>query len=312
MIPMLILISFASFVIIELPPGDMATSQASLQASVGQAVTDEGIQQLRERYGLDEPFLQRYLAWVSGFPRGDFGFSWLYEGVSVWTLVAERLPLTLGLAGAALVLSWGLAIALGTLAGAYPNSLIDHVCTTISVIGLSLPQFLTALYALFLGVFVFDLSFYGSAAATADEASLADRWGLLLAALGILTLGGMAGTMRIMRGNLVDVLRSPFVTTARAKGLSYGTIVTRHAAPVAVNPLVSRVSMILPELFANVMIVSIVLNIPTLGPLFLRALSAQDMYLAGTIIMLLASFVLIGNLIADIVLAALDPRISYT
>lgn len=316
LIPMFFIVSFISFLIIELPPGDFVTTKLAQLAVVGDAGSLERAERLRELYGLNAPFIERYWIWISGIIlRGDFGYSAMFEGAAVGRMIAEGFLLTFVVASVSLVAAWVLAIAMGIYSAMHRHSVADYGFTFIGFIGLAVPQFLTALLFVFIAVFVFDAKQVGNLFSPEfiDAAWSYERVKDMLAHLWfpviVLTLGGMAGTMRIMRGNMLDVLNQPYIQTARAKGLPEHTVAIKHAARVAINPLISRLSMILPELFSNVMIVSVVLNLPTVGPLFLRALLGQDMKLAGAILLLLAVFVLVGNLIADIVLAWSDPRI---
>ena len=315
MIPMFFVISFISFVIIELPSGDFVTTKLAQLAAMGDAGSVARAERMRELYGLNDPFFERYWTWISGILRGDFGYSAMFDGAPVGRLIGEGFLLTFVVAGVSLVASWTLAIAIGIYSATHRYSIADYGFTFIGFVGLAVPQFLTALVFVFLAVFVFHVDQVGGlfspefidAPWSYERVTdmLAHLWFPVL----VLTLGGMAGTMRIMRGNLIDVMNQQYIQTARAKGLSEPVVVIKHAARVAINPLISRVSMILPDLFSNVMIVSVVLNLPTVGPLFLRALLGQDMNLAGAILLILAMFVLVGNLIADIVLAWSDPRV---
>lgn len=313
--PMFILISFISFVIIQLPPGDFVTTRLAQMAAAGDAGSAAQAERLRELYGLNEPFFDRYLAWVTGMLRGDFGLSVMFEGASVASLIGEGFFLTFIVASLSLVAAWTLAIAIGVYSATHRYSLADYTFTFIGFIGLAVPQFLTALVFVSIAVFVFDVDQIGNlfspefVDAPWSYARVLDMLNHLWFPVLVLTLGGMAGTMRIMRGNMMDVLNAQYIQTARAKGLSESVVVWKHGARVAINPLISRISMILPDLFSNVMVVSVVLNLPTVGPLFLRSLLGQDMMIAGAILLILAGFVLVGNLLGDIALAWSDPRV---
>ncbi len=315
LIPVLFIISFVSFVIIQLPAGDFVTTKLAQMAAAGDAGSAARAEMMREYYGLNEPFLTRYFSWVGGILTGNFGYSVMFEGAPVSTLIAEGFLLTFILAAVSLTAAWVLAIAIGIYSATHRYTVADYGFTFIGFVGLAVPQFLTALVFVFIAVFVFDAPQVGHLFSPEfrnepwSYARVIDFLKHLWFPVTVLTLGGMAGTMRVMRGNLMDVLSQQYITTARAKGLSEAAVVIKHGARVAINPLISRLSMILPELFSNVMIVSVVLNLPTVGPLFLRALLGQDMYVAGAILLLLAVFVLIGNLFADIALAWSDPRI---
>jgi len=315
LVPMFLVISFISFTIIQLPPGDFVTTKIAQMAAVGDSGSLARAELLREQYGLNDPFLTRYWNWLSGIVVGDFGISVMFEGAQVSALIVDGFLFTILLGGISLVTAWGLAIAIGIYSATHRYGIADYTFTFIGFIGLAVPPFLTSLLYVFAAVFIFDADQVGGlyspefrdAPWSIDR--LVDMAGKLWFPVAVLTLAGMAGTMRIMRGSLIDVLNQPYIATARAKGLSERTVVLKHGARVAINPLISRLSMIIPDLFSNVIIVSVVLNLPTLGPLFLRALLGQDMFVAGAILLILAVFVLVGNLLADLALAWSDPRI---
>lgn len=317
MIPMMIIISMVSFVIIQLPPGDWVTSYAAQLRSIGSPASEAALEALRDRYGLGEPLWRQYLLWVSGFPRGDFGIALSIQETPVLDLVLPRFGMSLLLSLSTLVVVLGLAIPFGIIAAVNHNGIIDYFFSTVAFLALSIPSFVVALSILFVSVFYFggvsttglyDPEFVGQPMGIAKFLNTLSHMPGPMFAIG---LGGLAGTMRIMRGNMLDVLSQQFIETARAKGLRERVVVVKHAARLAVNPIISRVGIHLPEIVGGEVIVSVVLGLPTLGPLFLRAVLAQDMYLAGTIIMLFALILLIGNLLADLVLAWSDPRIKY-
>lgn len=315
LVPMFLVVSFISFTIIQLPPGDFVSTLISQMMSAGDSGSLARAELLREQYNLNDPFLVRYWDWLSGILVGDFGVSAMFEGAQVADLIGNGFLFTILLGGVSLVLSWSLAIAIGIYSATHRYSIADYSFTFLGFIGLAVPPFLTSLLYVFAAVFIFDADQVGGLYSVEfrDAPWSFARFNDLLAHLwfpvGVLTLGGMAGTMRIMRGSLIDVLNQQYIATARAKGLSERTVVLKHGARVAINPLISRLSMIIPDLFSNVIIVSVVLNLPTLGPLFLRSLLGQDMFVAGAILLILAVFVLIGNLLADLALAWSDPRI---
>jgi len=317
MIPTLVIISIVSFVIIQLPPGDWITSYAAQLRAIGTEASREALEALRVRYGLGEPVWQQYLYWVSGFPRGDFGIAMSMQDTPVADLVWPRLGLSLLLSLSTLFVVLSLAIPFGVIAAVNRNGPADYVFSAIAFMALSIPTFITALTILFVSVFYFGSESIGglySAEYMGQPMSwekFKDILAHMPAPMLAIGLAGLAGTMRIMRGNLLDVLSQQFVETARAKGLKERVVVLRHAVPIAVNPIISRVGVHLPEIIGGEVIVSVILNLPTLGPLFLRAVIAQDMYLAGTILMLFGIILLIGNLLADLLLAWTDPRIAY-
>jgi peptide/nickel transport system permease protein len=317
-VPMLVLISVVCFAIIQLPPGDYVTNYATQLDQVGTQVAQETLDALRARYGLGQPVYVQYVKWVSGFPRGDFGISMVYGNVQVLTLIGERFLLTIGISLATLATSWGLAIPIGVYSATHKYGVADYVLTFVGLVGIAVPNFLLALTLLFISVFYFDAPTVGGlfspqyAEAPWSWAKFLDLLNHLPIPLLVIGLGGTAGTMRAMRANLLDILDQQYVQTARAKGLKERVVIWKHAVRIAINPLVSRLGMLFPALFAGTVIVSIVMDLPTIGPMFLKALIAQDMYLAGTVLFLSAALLIVGNLVADIALALIDPRIQHT
>lgn len=312
----LVLISIVSFAVIQLPPGDVISNWVTQQEIVaGSNLPPATYEMLRERYGFGESLPVQYLKWVGGFFRGDFGFSVIYDGAPVAEIVGRRIGMTFLLVILSLIVAWGIAIPLGIYAATHKNRFSDYLLSNIALFGLSIPDFLMAVVYLFVAVFLLDTNYVGGLFSSAYENApwslerLVDFLKHLAVPLFILSIGGMAGTFRIMRANLLDLLDQQFVETARAKGLAERAVIYRHAARIAINPLISRLGMQLPVLLNGTIIISIVLDLPTLGPPFYRALIAQDMYLAGTVLMILAVTLLVGNLIADLLLAWSDPRV---
>lgn len=311
---MLVLVSFVSFIIIQLPPGDFLTQKlAELQAR-GDRSAELRITEYRARYGLDRPLLTQYWIWASNFITGDFGEAFEYER-PVRDLIGQRLALTLVLAAATLTVTWIIAIPVGVYSAVNQYSLGDQIFTTISFIGLGTPGFLLALLVLYVAIVILGQDVIGLFSREFQDApwSLAKVWDLLKhlwvpALIGAVT--GTAGLIRIMRGNLLDILGQPFVEAARARGLKRRTVIWRHAVRMAINPLIVILgSEALPGIIAGNALVAIVLNLPTLGPLYIRALLTQDMFLAGTILVFFVLILLVGNILADITLAWVDPRI---
>lgn len=313
---MTVLVSFVGFLIIELPPGDFLTQKlADLQAR-GDRSAELRINEYRARYGLDKPLLERYWLWATNFVRGDFGESFEFER-PVRDLIGQRLLLTVFLALATLILTWAIAIPIGVYSAVNQYSIGDQIFTVISFIGLGMPGFLFALIVLFFAVVYFGQDIGGLFSPEYRDAPwsmgrvvdlLKHLW---LPAL-ISAVTGTAGLMRIMRGNLLDTLGQPFVEAARARGLKNRVVVWKHAVRIAINPLIVILgSEAIPNIIVGSALVSIVLNLPTIGPLFVRALQRQDMYLAGTCLVFFTMLLLIGNLLSDIALAWADPRIRY-
>lgn len=316
MIVTFFMITLISFITIQLPPGDMVSNWVREQeALTGSRLPDETIGNLRDRFGFGQPLLVQYFKWLKGFPQGDFGFTILYGEASVASIVGPRIGITYLIVLLTLLISWGLAIPLGIYAATHQNTFADYLLSSSAFIGISIPNFLLAVVYLFFAVFVFNTDYSGGFFSREFENApwswprLMDFATHLIVPLLILGLGGMAGTFRIMRANLIDILGQQYVETARAKGLSERVVIYKHAARIAINPLISRLGMQLPVLLGGTIILSIVLDLPTLGPPFYRALLRQDMFLAGTILMILAVTLLVGNFIADLLLVWSDPRI---
>jgi peptide/nickel transport system permease protein len=316
MIPMLLAISVISFTIIQLPPGDFLTTLQASVASSGGGMSNDTVTLLRSQYGLDQPVYIQYLRWVGGFVRGDFGYSFEWN-TPVWPLVSSRLGYTILLGLLSLTFMFGIAIPVGLYSATHQYSLSDNLMTGLTFVGLAIPGFLLALLYLFVGGVILRLPVGGvQSPAFADMpwsmARVADyAWHLIVPAL-ILGLEGTAQLVRIMRGNTLDVLGKQYITTARAKGLAERVVIGKYAVRPALNPLISVLGLEIPKIINASILVGVVLSLPTTGPLFLRALLSQDIYLAGTFLLLMATILMVSNLLADIALAWLDPRITYS
>jgi peptide/nickel transport system permease protein len=313
MIPTLLLVSILSFIIIELPPGDFMTTLAANVGTSGSSMDQATIDTLRQQYGLDKPAITRYWNWISGFPRGDFGYSLDWKR-PVRDLIMGRLGLTVLLSVMSLAIMWAIAIPIGIYSARHQYSWGDNVFSFLGFIGLSVPDFLWGLFYMFIGIFVFGVSVTGLQSAKYADApwSFAKAFDLFNHLFWPALILGMAGTaqlIRIMRGSLLETLDQQFVTTARAKGLKESVVVNKYAVRVAINPLISVMGMQLPALISGATVLGIVLTLPTTGPMFTRALLSQDMYLAGSFLLFLALLLMVGNLLADIALAWADPRI---
>ena len=316
-IPTLIAISILSFIIIQLPKGDYLDQKiAQLEQQFGDSSSIAQADALRHRYGLDKPATVRYIHWVSGFVKGDFGESFRYER-EVKDLIWERLGFTILLSIGSLLFTYFLAIPIGIYSATHKYKWSDNVLTFLAFTGMSLPGFLIALAIIVLVYKVFGVPLFGlfspyyQSQVDWSWGKVGDLINHLWVPIIVISLNGMAGLVRVMRGNLLDVLGEPFVRTARAKGLKESVVVVKHAARIAINPLISMMGMSLPEILSGTTIISIVANLPTVGPLLLQSLQDEDMYLAGTILLLMSVLLIIGNLIADIALAWADPRIRY-
>jgi peptide/nickel transport system permease protein len=315
-IPTLLAISIISFVIIQLPEGDYLDRKIEqLQEQYGDSSSMVQVAELRARYGLDKPMWQRYGKWIWGFVHGDFGESFEYE-CEVSQLVWERLAYTMLLALGSLVFTYAVAVPLGIYSAMHQYKWSDHALTLAGFIGMSIPPFLLALALMVFAFEVLHVPLFGLFSSYYEGApwtwgKLGDLLRHLWIPVIVVALNGTAGLMRIMRANLLDVLGQPFVQTARAKGLGETAVVVKHALRNAVNPLISILGMSLPAILSGSAIVSIVLGLPTVGPILLSSLLMQDIYLSGTLIMMLSILLVIGNLLADIALAWVDPRIRY-
>ena len=315
MIPTLGLISVIVFVVIQLPPGDIVTSTLDRMAAQGVEVTAEQVQNLRAQYNLDKPLPLQYLSWVGGFLTGDMGYSYLFAR-PVNQLVWERLGYTLIITISALLFTWVVALPVGVYTAVRQYSIGDYVLTTLGLIGLATPQFLLALILMYFGYEWFGISIGGLFSPQYQEAvwswaRMLDLMSHLWIPMVVVGLGGTAVTMRILRANLLDELNKPYVTTARAKGVRPLKLILKYPLRIAINPFISTLGLLLPTLISGEAIVSMVLNLPTTGPLLLQALLTQDMYLAGSFLMLLAVLTVVGMLISDMLLAWTDPRIRY-
>ena len=341
MIPTLFAISFISFALIQLPPGDYLTSYVTALAETGEPVAEEQVEALRRRYDLDRPFIIQYLKWLNnllpfGFERQDTGsywrtdagdfnwpsFKWPDLGMSfewnrqVTELIGERLLLTMLISVVTLLFTWALAIPVGIYSAVRQYSWGDYTFSVLGFIGLAIPNFLLALVFMYLGYSFFGISAGGLFSPEYQDApwSVA-RFIDLLAHLWIpvIVIGtaGTAGLIRVMRGNLLDELPKQYVMTARAKGLAPWKLLIKYPVRVALNPLISTIGWVLPGIVSGSVITAVVLGLPTTGPLLLRALQNQDMYLAGSMVMILSFLTVIGTLLSDILLLWLDPRIRY-
>jgi peptide/nickel transport system permease protein len=316
-IPFLILISMVSFAVIHLPPGNYVDSYVLKLQAQGGTVNDDQKAALVALYGLDKPLPVQYAIWVSNIVfRGNFGSSFVYQR-PVADILMERIPVTVAISVAAILVTWLFAVPLGILAAVKQYSVEDHLLTFISLIGLAVPSFLLALVLMWIvyaktGWLVNGLfsAPYRSAPWSMDKVvdMLKNVWLPIL----VLSLTGMAGIIRVLRGSLLDELRKQYVTTARSKGQREWKTVLRYPLRIALNPLISTVGWMLPAIVGGEIVVSKVLSIPTTGPVLLEASLGQDMYLVGAIVMILSVLTVIGTLISDILLALNDPRIRYT
>ena len=314
MLPFLLAISFLSFVLIQLPPGDYVTTYIATLAASNEVVDQNTAADLRNRFGLDQPMVVQYWKWISNILfHGDFGLSFEWQQ-PVKDLIWERMALTLLLTFAALLVTWGVALPVGVFSAVKKYSIADYVVTTLSFLGLAVPSFLLALVLMYVAAVEFGQNVGG----LFSEQYLTAPWSVdktidllqhLWIPVVILAVSGTASLIRVMRANMLDELSKPYVTTARAKGLSEFTLLIKYPMRIALNPFISTIAWLLPNLVSGSIIVAIVLSLPTAGPLLLQSLMSQDMYLAGAFILLICALTVLGSLVSDILLALVDPRI---
>ena len=311
--PLLLVFSILVFVLVQAPPGDFLTSYVSSLAASGSSVDLAQVEALKRQFGLDEPFVIQYIRWIQNLLRGDLGLSLEYQRPNI-ELISEHLLLTVLLALFSFVFTWVMAIPAGIYAATHPRSLLDYVLAVVNYVGVAMPNFMLALILMWIAFSRFGISVTGLFSPEYVQApwSLARFTDLLKHIwLPVIVLGiaGTARLTRIMRANLMDELNKPYVVTARAKGLSEWRLVLKYPVRVAINPLVSTIGWYLPQLFSGSLIVATVMNLPNIGPLLLRALIGQDMYLAGSILLIYCCLTVVGTLISDVLLAWVDPRI---
>jgi peptide/nickel transport system permease protein len=315
MIPTMFAISLVAFIIIQLPPGNYLTSYIANLAASGETVERDVIEALNERYGLDQPVYVQYFKWIGNVLQGRFGqsFEWRQP---VENIIWSRMGMTVVITGAALLFTWAIAFPIGIYSAVRQYSLGDYVATTFGFLGLAIPNFLLGLVLMYIAFKHFGQSVGGLFSPELENApwsfeKVMDLLAHLWIPMIILGTAGAAGLIRVMRANLLDELRKPYVITARAKGLPEWRVILKYPVRIALNPFVSTLGYVLPELVSGSVIVAVVLSLPISGPLLLRALMSQDMYLAGAFILLLSVLTVIGTLLSDLLLAWLDPRIRY-
>ena len=313
MIPTLLVISAIVFVIIQLPPGDYLSSYVAELQSQGEAVSEEKIAFLREQYGFHKPMWEQYGLWLFGMIQGDFGYSFEYS-LPVSEVVGDRLWLTFIVSFTTILFTWAISFPIGVYSATHQYSLGDYGLTFLGFLGLATPNFLLALVLLYVANTYFGTSFGG----LMDAKFIGQPWstGKMLSVLEhlwvpvvVIGTSGTAGMIRRLRANLLDELQKQYVVTARAKGLAPLRLLLKYPLRVALNPFVADIGNMLPQVVSGAAIVSVVLSLPTTGPMLLDALRSQDMYLAGSFLMFLASLTVVGVFLSDLALAVLDPRI---
>ena len=313
MIPTLLVISGLVFIIIQLPEGGYLTSYITELEAQGEKVSGEKIAFLREQYGLDKPPIQQYFNWLWGMLRGDFGYSFEYD-LPVSEVVGDRLFLSFILSFATILFTWAVAFPIGVYSATHQYSWGDHGLTLIGFLGLATPNFLLALVLLYFANVVFGTAVGGLMDPQYLDQSMS--WAKFLSVLAhlwipVLVIGtsGTAGMIRRLRANLLDELQKQYVITGRAKGLTPFRLLMKYPLRMALNPFIADIGNLLPQVVSGAAIVSVVLSLPTTGPMLLTALQSQDMYLAGSFLMFLAALTVVGMFFSDLALAALDPRI---
>jgi peptide/nickel transport system permease protein len=314
LLPLLLFVfSVAVFAIVQAPPGDFLTAYMATLASSGSSISAEELEALRRDYGLDQPLHVQYWRWMANVLRGNLGLSLEYQRPNT-ELIGERLVLTVVLALFSFVFTWLVAIPVGIYSATHQRSALDYVVTVFNYIGVATPNFMLALVLMwwafaYLGIGVTGLFSPEYVEAPWSLARVLDLLQHIWLPAVVLGIAGTARLTRVMRANLLDELHKPYVVTARAKGLSEWRLVLRYPVRLALNPLASTIGWYLPALFSGSLIVATVMNLPNIGPLLLRALINQDMYLAGSILLIYCFLTIVGTLVSDVLLAWLDPRI---
>jgi len=313
MIPTLLVISVLVFVIIQLPEGDYLSSHIAELEAQGEKVSQEEIEFLRRQYGLDRSPVEQYVVWLAGMLQGDFGYSFEYNK-PVSDVVGDRLFLSFVLSFATIVFTWVVAFPIGVYSATHQYSWADHGLTLIGFLGLATPNFLLALVLLYFANVVFgtsvgglmDPEFIGEPMSGAKALSILEHLWIPVVVIGT---SGTAGMIRRLRANLLDELQKQYVVTARAKGVPPFRLLVKYPLRLALNPFIADIGNLLPQVVSGAAIVSVVLSLPTTGPMLLSALQSQDMYLAGSFLMFLSLLTVIGMFLSDVALAFLDPRI---
>lgn len=306
-------ITVLSFLIIQLPPGDFVDTYANTMSAGGTGITEGEKLALREQYGINQPIYVQYLKWMGLIMQGNFGMAIEYTR-PVLDVIGDRLVLTIVIALSSIVFTWALALPIGIFSAVKRYSIGDYIFTFIGFFGLAVPGFMLALIVMYVGFSYFGANVGGLFSADYAEAPWSlERVNDLIQHLPtpaiVIGVAGTARLIRIMRSNLLDELRKPYVITARARGLAESRVIMKYPVRVALNPFISTIGYELPQAVSGTLIVSMVLSLPTVGPLLLKSLVAQDMFLAGTIVLLLGVLTIIGTLISDLLLMLVDPRI---
>ena len=313
MVPTLVLISMLIFTIIELPPGDYFESYVEQLKAIGEKADLQEIEELRARYGFDQPEPIRYLNWVAGMLQGDFGYSFEYR-MPVTEVVGDRVWLTILVSTVTIIVTWLLAFPIGVYSATHQYSWGDYGLTLLGLIGLAVPNFIFALILMYFANIWFgtsighlmDQKYLAEPMSSAKFMSILEHIWIPVIIIGT---AGTAGMVRRLRANLLDELNKQYVMTARAKGLHPFRVLVKYPLRMSLNFFISDIGSILPAVISGAEITAVVLSLETTGPMLIRALQSQDMYLAGSFLMFLSFLTVIGVLISDIALALFDPRI---
>lgn len=315
-VPMLLLVSMVAFVVIELPPGDVFTTEEQALRRAGNPQARAIIEARRELYGLNEPLVGRYLAWLGRIVlHGDFGISILSQE-PVSQVIRDRLPMTLLITSLSLAFAWVLAIPIGIASAVRQYGAFDYAATALAFLGMAVPNFLLALVLMILAYrwLGWDMGglmseeFIGQPFSAAMALDLAQH---LVIPTVVVGMAGMAGLVRVLRGMVLDELGKLYVMTARAKGMPERVVIWKHVLKIAMVPVISTVGWMLPALISGETVTAIVMNLPTLGQVFLRSLQAQDSYVSGALILILSALTILGSLLSDVLLALVDRRVIY-
>jgi peptide/nickel transport system permease protein len=306
-------ITLVTFIIMQLPPGDFVDAYVAQASAMGSSISAAEADALRHAYGLDQPIYVQYFKWLALVATGNFGLSFEY-GRPVTEVIGDRLWLTIALSMGGILVTWGLALPIGIYSAIRQYSIGDYFFTFLGFIGLAIPNFLLALIIMYFGLRLFSLNVGGLfsaeyALAPWSWAKLGNLLQHLPVPVFILAIAGTAQLVRIMRANLLDELRKPYVVTARARGLPERRVILKYPVRAALNPFASTIGYLLPFMVSGVVIISIVLSLDTVGPLLLRSLLSQDMLLGSTIILLVGILTVVGTLLSDLLLMWIDPRI---
>jgi peptide/nickel transport system permease protein len=310
---LLLLFTVIVFILVQAPPGDFLTSYVAMLAMSGSSMDAAQVEALQQQFGLDKPIYVQYLRWLESIVRGNFGLSLEYQRPNS-ELIGERLTVTVLLALFAFVITWLVAIPAGIYSAMHKNTFLDYLFALLNYIGVATPNFMLALILMWFAFSNFGLMITGLFSPEYVQApwsmgKLIDLSKHIWVPAIVLGIAGTARLTRIMRANLLDELNKPYVVTARAKGMAEWKLVVKYPVRLAFNPIISTIGWYLPQLFSGSLIVATVMNLPNIGPLLLRALIQQDMYLAGSILLIYCFLTVVGTLLSDILLALFDPRI---